>query len=226
MCGRYTLTSTPDQIIAAFGLGGISDLSPRYNIAPTQNVAAVRFAENEAKRELVFLRWGLIPSWAKDEKIGNRMINARGETVAAKPSFRHAFKKQRCLIVADGFYEWKKLSGKKKQPYLIHAKNKEPFAFAGLWESWRSGDGELESCTIITTNANGMMETLHDRMPVILNRDDYETWLDPDFREADALEKLLAPCPDDFLEAYAVSTLVNSPRNETAECLEPLPDAD
>jgi len=220
MCGRYTLTAQPDQIVAAFGLPGISEYSPRYNIAPTQGVPVVRAAEANDEREFAQLRWGLVPFWAKDLKIGNRMINARGETVATKPSFRQAFVKRRCLVIADGFYEWKKLGKNEKQPYYIHRKDASPFGFAGLWERWNGEDGQVESCTIITTSANALMEPLHDRMPVILDPEDYETWLDPSLQERDEVERLLASHPMPDWETYPVSTIVNNPRNESPECIE------
>ncbi len=200
-------------------VGGV-DLPQRFNIAPTQDVAAVRHSNEADQRELVMLRWGLIPSWAKDTKIGNQTINARAETVAEKPSFRSAFTKRRCLILTDGFYEWQKLAGGKKQPYFIHRRDDEPFAFAGLWESWK-GEGEVvQSCTIITTTPNELMKPLHDRMPVILTADDFPTWLDTEFKDKAALKELLRPCDPNLLEAFPVSVLVNNPRNESPKCLE------
>jgi len=226
MCGRFTLTSSPDEIAAAFDLDEVPELSPRYNIAPTQHIAAVRWSEDQAKREFANLRWGLIPFWADDKKIGNRMINARAETAATKPAFRQAFSKRRCLIPADGFYEWKKLAGKKKQPYFVRPRDEKPLAFAGLWETWQGEDGVLESCTIITTSANALMESLHDRMPAILDRSHYEAWLDPHSQDKAALQEMLKPCAAELLEAYPVSTIVNNPRNESEECIQRLPEAD
>ena len=221
MCGRYTLRTRLNQLLQIYGAQSEVELTPRYNIAPTQDVAAIRATADATSRELVLLHWGLIPSWAKDPKIGNRMINARGETVAEKPSFRAALKRRRCLVLADGFYEWRK-EGKAKQPYYIHMKDEEPIAFAGLWEHWRGNGLTIESCTIITTSANQLMSDLHDRMPVILSGNDINTWLDPQIEDADTLLPMLDPYPDNEMEAYPVSTLVNSAKNERSECVEPL----
>ena len=220
MCGRFTLRSNPHRIAEVFQLEQQLELFPRYNIAPTQDIAAVRFDADQNRRQLSFLYWGLIPSWAKDAKIAGRMINARAETLAEKPSFRHAFAKKRCLIPADGFYEWKKLGDGTKQPYYIHRQDDEPFAFAGLWESWKTEGRTIESCTIITTSANELMEPLHDRMPVILPAEVYAVWLDPEIQDKAALAELLKPFDSDLLEAYPVSTLVNNSRNENPKCLE------
>ena len=197
MCGRFTLRTSNKALTKAFDLldadmGDVPELRPRYNIAPTQQVAAVRIREN-GRRQLVLMKWGLIPSWADDPVIGNRMINARAETVATKPSFRSAFKSRRCLIVADGFYEWQK-RGAAKQPYLIGLDSGKPFAFAGLWEHWHREDQTIDSCTIITTSANELMEPLHDRMPVILPSSRYDQWLDAKSDRSD-VEKLLQPYP-------------------------------
>lgn len=223
MCGRYNIIPDAPAWVTAFGLSenagkGISEMSPNYNVAPTQDVSFVRKNIENGERELVLAHWGLIPFWAKDTKIGYRMINARAETVAEKPAFRAAFRKRRCLIPANGFYEWKK-SGSAKQPYLIRMKNEKPFAFAGLWEGWHNveDDTNLQSCTIIVTEANEFMTQIHDRMPVILNPDDYGRWLDSDNDDGISL---LTPCPDDWLDAYPVSTHVNSPRNNDPQCIE------
>ncbi len=216
MCGRFTLRTKAKDIAAHFVLADVPNLKPRYNIAPTQDVGAVRL-DPGGKREFAFLRWGLIPSWAKDTKTGYSMINARAESVATKPSFRSAFKKRRCLILADGFYEWKKV-GDKKQPFLIHLKDDESFAFAGLWERWQREKQEIQSCTIIVTEPNTVLEEIHDRMPVILPSDEYDLWLDPEFEDTKKLEKMLRPYPPDEMEAYPVSTLVNNPRNDMKEC--------
>lgn len=221
MCGRYTLRARLNQLLQIYGAHSEVELEPRYNIAPTQDVVAVRASAETNSRELVLLHWGLIPSWAKDPKIGNRMINARGETVAEKPSFRAALKRRRCLVIADGFYEWRK-EGKAKQPYFIRMKDEGPIAFAGLWEHWQGNGLTIESCTIITTSANQLMSNLHDRMPVILSGKDIDTWLDPTIEDAETLQPMLDPYPDDEMEAYPVSTLVNSPKNENSECVEPI----
>lgn len=183
----------------------------------SQQIATVRLAPNNS-RELAFLRWGLVPSWADDPAIGYKMINARGETVATKPSFRKAFKARRCLVVADGFYEWQKTDGK-KQPHYIRLKHDGPFAFAGLWEHWGRDGTEIDSCTIITTDANELMAPIHNRMPVILAPTDYDVWLDPAVEEVERLQPLLRPFPAGEMTAYPVSTVVNSPRNETEECV-------
>ena len=225
MCGRFALISDTEQLIAEFGVAPESvammpDSVPRYNVAPTQPVAAIRL--NEAKqRELTFFQWGLIPSWSKDPKIGSRMINARSETVAEKPSFRAAFKRRRCIIPADGFYEWQKLENR-KQPVFIHHAEKRPFALAGLWEMWSDPAGSmLQTCTILTTRPNELMAPIHNRMPVILEAEDYDMWLDPGDDPQIALH-LLRPYPAEKMDAYPVSTFVNSPRNDAPACIEPL----
>jgi putative SOS response-associated peptidase YedK len=192
------------------------DLTPRYNVAPTQQIGVVRTADGQ--RELSFMQWGLVPRWAKDPKIGSQMINARAETAAEKPAFRDAFRKRRCLVVADGFYEWKKTGGKTKQPFYIRMKDHRPFGFAGLWERW----GELESCTILTTRPNELCASVHDRMPVILSPNDYDQWLDQQVTDAAALQPLLDPYPSDEMAADPVGTHVNSVRNIDERCIAPL----
>lgn len=199
-----------------FQLESTPQLPLRFNIAPTQEVLAVR--SPDGVREAALLRWGLVPYWANDLSIGSRMINARSETVAEKPAFSWAFKRRRCLVVSDGYLEWKKI-GSKKQPYHIRMQDHRPFAFAGLWERWTKGETPLESCTIITTDANDLSAEVHDRMPVILNESDYELWLDPDFSEAAPLTKLLRPFPSDEMELAAVSMRVNNVNNDDADCL-------
>jgi len=218
MCGRYTLASPTERLAEEFGVDASSiELAPNYNVAPTQKVAAV--LEEGGQRRLEVLRWGLIPPWADDPGIGSRMINARSETAPGKPSFRRAFRERRCLIPADGFYEWQRTNGA-KQPY-IHMEGGRPFAFAGLWESWsKGGEGEVRTCTILTTGANALVGEIHDRMPVILARDAYDVWLDP-ASERDELTGLLAPYPVDEMEAYPVSRFVNSPSNNDPRCIEP-----
>lgn len=223
MCGRYTNRLTWSEIVRLYRITSRQpalNLQPRYNIAPTQSVAAVRLGTDG--RELAMLRWGLVPSWAKDIAIGSRMINARAETLAEKPSFRSAFKSRRCLIVADGFYEWQPQPKGPKQPYLIGLKDGEPFAFAGLWERWeKAPDGQpVESCTVVTTEANDLVRPIHDRMPVILAHEDYDTWLDASRNSPDVVGKLLRPFPSDRMEAVPVSTRVNSVRNDDPACLE------
>jgi putative SOS response-associated peptidase YedK len=221
MCGRFTLTVSGRVLAELFDVPEIDDLAPRYNIAPTQQVLIARVA-TDGELELTPVRWGLIPFWAKDEKIGARMINARGETVASKPAFRAAVKNRRCLVPADGFYEWRK-TGSGKQPYLIRFADERPFAFAGLWERWRPDDADpVDSCTIITTSPNELVADLHDRMPVILPPDRFTEWLDSDRIADDRLEELLAPYPSDEMEAYPVSSRVNKPSNDDPECITPL----
>ena len=222
MCGRFTQTASPEVIAEQFQLKEPPIFKTRYNIAPSQSIAAVRITPETQTRAYVMLRWGLIPSWAKDPKIGAQCINAKAETVAEKPAFRAAFKKRRCLVLADGFYEWQ-MQGTRKQPMWISLKTKTPFAFAGLWEHWEPPEGEpLETCTIITTEANTFMQPIHARMPVILPPSSYDHWLDPGFSDVSVLNTFLRPCPSEDLIAYPVSTLVNSPRNDMRQCLEPL----
>jgi putative SOS response-associated peptidase YedK len=220
MCGKYVLAESPSRLAKWFEVQKPPDLpfdGQRFNIAPSQQVPIIRLGKDN--REMVLAKWGLIPSWAKDAKIGYKLINARGETVASKPSFRSAFKSRRCLIPANGFYEWKKLD-KSKQPYFMHMKDKEPFAFAGLWEHWQPAEGEaVDSCTIITTEANEFMKTLHERMPVILAPDDYSKWLAAD-QTPDKLLKLICPFPGEDMTAYPVSTMVNNPKNQEASLIQ------
>lgn len=218
MCGRITLKASPEEMARAFSLLRDPEWVASFNIAPSQPVGSVRLVDG--RREWTLFRWGLIPSWAKDEKIGYRTFNARGETVHEKPSFRTAFKRRRCLIVADGFYEWQRLgdatksSSKSKQPFYIRRTDQRPFAFAGLWECWTPSDGsEVESCTIVTTEANELLAPIHDRMPVILSPDEYDLWLDPEI-EAAALRQLLDPHPATDFEMYPVSSDVNNARIE------------
>ena len=221
MCGRFTLTVDPGQLQEAFPWVDIPDgLTPRYNIAPSQPVAVV---PNDGRNQLDFFNWGLIPFWAKDPKIGNRMINARSETIAEKPSFRGSFKYKRCLILADGFYEWRKDPGtKSKTPIYIHMKNRSPFAFAGLWDNWNSKDGsEIRSCTIITTQPNELLEQIHNRMPVILPPSGYEAWLKEGENDPDLLHSLLNPYPSEEMAAFPVSKQVNSPQNDFPEVILP-----
>ena len=221
MCGRFTLRTPQTILIKRFGDGIPDDLRPRYNIAPTQTILAIR--QPEFKREILEFRWGLIPFWAKEAKIGYSLINARADTVATKPSFRAAFKKRRCLILADGYYEWQKLDAKNKQPYHIHMKDNRTFTFAGLWESWTDPESkkEIESCTIVTTDANEATAKIHDRMPVILDEAARETWLDSKIQDGAKLEPLLAPYAEKDLVFDPISTYVNSPKNQGEKCLEP-----
>ncbi len=222
MCGRFTLTVDPGQLQEAFPWVEFPvDFPARYNIAPTQPVAVV---PNDGKNRLDFFNWGLIPFWAKDPKIGYRLINARAESIAEKPSFRGSFKYKRCLILADGFYEWQTQPGTKaKVPMYIHMKDRSPFAFAGLWDNWHSDDGsEIRSCAIITTQPNELVEKIHNRMPVILPKDGYTDWIKEGENEPEVLKSLLRPYPGDEMAAFPVSTQVNSPQNDTPEVILPV----
>ena len=194
-------------------------MQPDYNIPPGVDIWAVKNEPGSDAAAIARLRWGLVPHWAKDPKIGNRMINARSETVAEKPAFRNAFQKRRCIIPADGFFEWQR-EGKQRIPYHIHLEDREPFAMAGLWERWNSPQGDsLESCTILTTTPNKVMEPLHDRMPVILAQDQIATWMNSSTSVGE-LKSMTLPYPADQMHAYPVSSLVNSPRHNSPECLE------
>lgn len=228
MCGRYTLTSPGEVVAEIFELPDVPPILPRYNLAPTQEAAVVRVAAPGAPRTLDRLRWGLIPWWAKDPAIGNRMINARAESAADRPAYRDSFRRWRCLVPADGFYEWKKLAAKSKQPYLIRRQDRLPFAFAGLWSSWRGpeSDRPVETFTILTTEPNDLLRPLHDRMPVILDRRDFAAWLDPANRDLARLQALLAPAPTGGWEAVPVSRAVNSPDHDEPDCIEPLAAGD
>lgn len=222
MCGRFTQTASPAVIAQQFGVAVPPLFTARYNIAPSQPVAAIRIEPSTTIRELVLLRWGLIPSWAKDPKIGHQCINAKAETVAEKPSFRAAFKTRRCLVIATGFYEWQ-VQGLSKQPMWIGLKSNRPFAFAGLWEQWHPPEGaDIESCTILTTEPTELLRPIHNRMPVILAPSSYDQWLDPTVHDAESLKSLLRPYPSEELTAYPVSTLVNNPRHDAPDCLEPV----
>src|SRR5690606_9784813 len=222
MCGRFSLVAPGEELAELFQLDEVPRVQPRYNIAPTQPVAAVRMNPDTKRREFTYFHWGLIPFWAKDTSMAGRMINARAETAAEKPSFRAAFKYRRCIIPASGFYEWQKLNGQKQPHYIYHADGRT-LGFAGLWEHWQGADGsEIESCTILTTTPNDLMDQLHNRMPVILDPEDYGTWLQSDGQNLDELQHLLRPAPDEVLDAYPISTFVNRPQNEGPECVAPL----
>ena len=221
MCGRFTLRASPVDISHLFALAEVPPMEPRYNIAPTQQVLAVG-ANSTGDRHTATLRWGLVPPWAWDEKIGYRLINARSETAADKPAFRHAFRKRRCLIPTSGFYEWQKTGGKTKQPYYICREDGLPFAFAGLWEEWTKGEKPIDSCAMLTTVANELMAPIHDRMPVILDAKDFDRWLDPAAQDPAKLQPLLVPYSGSDMTAYPISTFVNSPRNQGPQCIEPV----
>jgi putative SOS response-associated peptidase YedK len=220
MCGRFTLHIPPELLAEIFGLVSIPDFQARYNIAPTQKVPVIR-QDAGGQRQLALLHWGLIPSWAKDPSIGNRMINARAETVHEKPAFRNAIKYHRCLIPANGFYEWRQ-EGKTKTPLYVRLKDETMMCFAGLWEHWKSPEGEIiESFTILTTSSNKLVEPLHDRMPVILHPEEYALWLDRNITNPEKLKHLYQPYPADLMEMFPVSTLVNSPRNDSPDLIIP-----
>ncbi len=219
MCGRYTLTADMRKIAETFGVSvppSLKDGEPRYNIAPTQDVVTLLY---DSETHLDLLRWGLIPSWAKEEAIGSRMINARAETLAEKPSFKRLLTGRRCLLVADGFYEWKQ-EGKSKVPMYFTLEDNDLFTFAGLWDSWKAPDGRvLRTCTIITTEPNETVSSVHNRMPVILGRENREAWLDPDVKDEHLLTSLLKPYREEMMTARAVSKLVNNPQMDSAEIL-------
>ncbi len=225
MCGRYSLTVTPDELYRLFGIDDKLNLQPRFNVAPTQAAPVVR--KTGGKKNMDMLRWGLIPPWSKDASIASKLINARGETVAEKPSFRSAYESRRCLVPVDGFYEWR-TEGGKKQPFRIGFREGKPFAFAGLWESWTVPEGlkdtgdTVETFTIVTTNANPKLVPIHHRMPVIVDPTDYELWLEGGSDEANAVIK---PFSQDDMAFYRVSTRVNNVRNDDEACVEPLKKA-
>lgn len=228
MCGRFALGAAPESLAALFELeaGALPEgLRPRYNIAPTQPVLAARWLVPDGEpggRALGWLRWGLVPSWAKEFAIGARLINARAETAAAKPAFRSALRRRRCLVAADGFYEWQRRGRGRKQPYLIRLRDGRPFAFAGLWERWRSPEGLLvESCTLLTTEPNAVCAPIHDRMPVILERRDFARWLDPAEGDPERIRSLLLPFPAEAMSAHPVGPLVNDARIDRPECAAP-----
>lgn len=219
MCGRYSLSAPTDVLVREFDLCDEPELAPSFNIAPGRDVAVVA---NRGRRHIELFRWGLVPRWAADPSIGHRLVNARAESAAEKPSFREALRERRCLIPADGFYEWKGARAP-KTPMYARLRSGAPFAFAGLWERWRAPDAPpLYSCVILTTAANALLAPVHDRMPVILPRTAYAEWLDPRPRPATELAALLAPFPADLMEVYEVSTLVNKPENDGPQCIEPV----
>ena len=220
MCGRYTLISDISELQGQFGfMMEPADIRPRYNIAPTQQVLTV---VNDGERRGELMRWGLVPSWAKDIKIGSRMINAVSETAAAKPAFRSAFRRRRCLVLADGFYEWRR-EGKQRFPMYFTQKSGDPMALAGLWENWKSPEGEwVQSCTILTTAANSFIEPVHNRMPVILSAETQPLWLDPLTETPGNLEPLLLPAPPELLKVREVSPMVNNVRNDDPDCIAPV----
>ncbi len=227
MCGRYTLHHKPEEIVERFDVEPLEEydeyLSPRYNIAPSQIVPVIRQSRlDDGTREMAGCKWGLIPFWAKDPKIGNNLINAKAETIAEKSSFKHSFAKRRCLIPADGFYEWQKRGKAPSQPIYVRRRDGGLFAFAGLWEKWRSPDGEtIESCTIVTIEPNAFISKFHHRMAAILKPEDEAVWIDPESKIED-LSRVLLPYDSEDLEAFPVSRTVNSPANEDPSCITPI----
>src|SRR5665647_3840162 len=219
MCGRYTVTSSPEVLRALFRYQEQPNFPPRYNIAPTQPIAIVRLMDG--KRQFALVRWGLLPSWVKDPKTFSLLINARGESVVEKPAFRAAMKRRRCLVPADGFYEWKSVAGR-KQPFYVRAKSGGPFAFAGLWETWTGPNGqELDTAAIVTTRANWTLSPIHDRMPVVVPPEAFDLWLDSATVDATTAAALIQPAPDDLFEVYEVSTTVNRTANDNPKLLDP-----
>ncbi len=219
MCRRFTRKGKDRDLAEALNTIFPRDSPPHYNIAPSQMVACVRSHAESTNREYVELKWGLVPSWTKDVSIGNKMINARSETVAEKPSFRKAFKQQRCVVLADGYYEWKR-EGKAKQPYYVQFKDQHMFCFAGLWERWDHGNNSpLETCAMLTIGPNAVIEPIHHRMPVILHPKDYDTWLDSSIQDPTILSSLLQPYLPEEMEAHFVGPMVNNPRNDTSDCV-------
>lgn len=224
MCGRLVIDLSPEMITEIYGIIRKieRELNPRYNVTPSQTIPIVR-EDAEGSRELAFVRWGLIPSWAKDIAIGNSLINARSETAAEKPSFRSAFKRRRCVIPVGGFYEWQRQDGKRKQPWYFRMADGSPVSIAGLWEHWQGSDGQIiESCSILTTSANDLMAPIHERMPVILNHGDNAIWLNPKLTDVAVLQEFCRPCSADTLSAYPVSPMVNSPKNDSINCIAPI----
>ena len=223
MCGRYRLSRRKQLVEEYFDcVSDEPDWAPRYNIAPTQPVPVIRQNPKEPIRKLSLMRWGLIPSWAKDSSIAAQMINARSETAAAKPAFRDPLASRRCLVPADGFYEWRR-SGKAKQPYCFEVNAGELFAFAGVWDRWKDPKGQwVKSCSILTTTPNAVTSAVHDRMPVILDRADYDLWLDPGMTNVEAVSAMLKPYDARMMRCYPVSTRVNHVANDDAECSAPV----
>ena len=220
MCGRFSLTVGDWDIESEFGVRVSFEYRPRYNIAPSQEVLVLL---DDGVRRIEALRWGLIPSWAKDAKIGYKMINARAETIFDKPAFRSAVKQRRCLVLADGFYEWRKTEEGGKIPTYARLRSGKPFGFAGLWESWQSPEGKaLKTCAIVTTEPNDLMRPIHDRMPVVVRKELQATWLDSQLTGKEELSQILQPYPSEEMEAFAVSKLVNSPSMDRPECTQPL----
>lgn len=218
MCGRYTLSTPGEELSEVFGLSEGVEFEPRFNIAPSQMAPIVK-EDEEGNRAMQMSRWGLVPYWAKDISIGDRLINARAETVGEKPAYRDSFERRRCLVLADGFYEWRR-QGRHKQPFYFSRGSGAPFAMAGLWDRWRHGDEPIESFTVVTTDANSEVAEIHDRMPVVLDEAGWARWLDPSEAGTAEIRRLLTTAPDGFFDSRPVSTLVNSPANDSSRCVE------
>lgn len=221
MCGRFAQRTDPKKVAREFKVSEAPEAKPRYNIAPTHEVLAVR--ESAGGREMTFFKWGLVPSWAKDPSVGAKLINARSETVEEKPSFREAFRRRRCIIPADGFYEWARRGGGGKQPFFFRMRDERPFGFAGLWERWEREGRVINSCTILTAAANDVLRPVHERMPVILHPEEYELWLEGSERDGGPLRELLRPYPAEEMVGYPVGTQVNSPGSQGAGLIERAP---
>ena len=227
MCGRYSLTKEGEEVARLFELLQPPPLAPRYNIAPSQPVVAVLHDADRDVRHWRHMHWGLVPHWSKDPAIGQRLINARSETAAQKPSFRSAMRYRRCLLPADGFYEWQRTGGPRRRPHHVTPADGGLFALAGLWEHWQGPNGEeIDSCAILTTVPNELMRPLHDRMPVIVPAADHRRWLDPGCQDAAAVAPLLAPLPAELMVVRPVGTYVNNPRNDGPRCIDPEPERD
>lgn len=222
MCGRFTLFAPAEVLAGAFGVRADAFPAASWNIAPSRSVAVVRAKARGEGRDAALLRWGLVPSWSKDPSAGNRMINARAETAFGKPAFRAAMRARRCLVPADGFYEWKRLDGR-KQPYFARMADGAPFAFAGIWERWEGGGEAIESCALLTTEPNALLAPVHDRMPVIVDPADYDLWIDPAVRDPSRLSGILVPFPAGRMAAWPVRPLVNNPAFDDPRCVEPVP---
>ena len=220
MCGRYVIFGPPSRYRDHFETGEAFDMGPRFNVAPSQILPVVR-QHSDGRRDFVFARWGLIPSWVKDPATLNKPINAKAETAAIKPMFRHAWRKNRILVPADAFYEWKVVAGV-KQPYLIRMRDGAPFGMAGLLEHWQSPEGDVQTFAVLTTEPNPLMAQIHNRMPAIVRPEDYRSWLDPDLTDVTALQAMLGPYPERAMEAYPVSRRVNIPANDAPDLIEPL----
>ncbi|GAM10381.1 putative SOS response-associated peptidase yoqW [Geobacter sp. OR-1] len=220
MCGRFTSLLTPELLAVIYEIHAKIDLQPRYNIAPTQDILVVR-EDSAGVRYPSYVRWGLIPHWAKDKSIASKMINARSETVHEKPAFRQAIRSRRCIVPASGFFEWS-ATPTGKFPHYITMRDESPFSFAGIWETWKASDGsDAETCTILTTSANPLMATIHDRMPVILHQGEFRLWLDPTVNDPRELQRLYQPYPAELMQEWQVSTAVNSPRHSDPNCIVP-----